>query len=75
MSLFDLPPLPQTPLGRYRVLGPNASVRVSPLQLGAGNMGDKWHAIGLGAMDKESSLKLLDKYFEMGGNFIDTANI
>jgi len=29
----------------------------------------------MGAMDKESSFKLLDAYFENGGNFIDTANI
>lgn len=25
-------------------------------------------------MDKDSSFKLLDAYFDMGGNFIDTAN-
>lgn len=29
----------------------------------------------LGSMDKESSFKLLDAYFEAGGNFIDTANL
>ena len=75
MSVFDLPPLPETPLGRYHVLSPIASVCVSPLQLGAASIGDKWHTIGAGAMDKESSFKLLDKYFEMGGNFIDTASI
>lgn len=28
----------------------------------------------LGSMDKESSFRLLDAYFEAGGNFIDTAN-
>ncbi|KAJ3837517.1 Aldo/keto reductase [Lentinula raphanica] len=28
----------------------------------------------MGSMDKESSFKLLDAYFDMGGNFIDTAN-
>ena len=75
MALLDLPPPPHTPLARYRVLGPNAAVRVSPLQLGAGSIGDKWQAFGVGLMDKESSIKLLDKYFEMGGNFIDTANL
>ncbi|THH08797.1 hypothetical protein EW146_g8878 [Bondarzewia mesenterica] len=67
-------PEPPTPLGRYRVLSPLAGVRVSPLQLGAMSIGDKWGSIGMGAMNKESSFKLLDAYFDAGGNFIDTAN-
>ncbi|KAG1745932.1 uncharacterized protein EDB91DRAFT_132640 [Suillus paluster] len=29
---------------------------------------------GMGAMDKESSMKLLDAYYDAGGNLIDTAN-
>ncbi|EJD05123.1 arylalcohol dehydrogenase [Fomitiporia mediterranea MF3/22] len=74
MSFAPAPP-PSTPLGRYRVLSPLAGVRVSPLQLGGGNIGDQHHKIGMGAMDKESSFKLLDAYFEAGGNFIDTANV
>jgi aryl-alcohol dehydrogenase-like predicted oxidoreductase len=28
----------------------------------------------MGAMEKESSFKLLDAYFKAGGNFNDTAN-
>jgi len=44
------------------------------LQLGAMSIGDKWHEYGMGSMDKESSFKLLDAYFDAGGNFIDTAN-
>ncbi|KAF8968933.1 NADP-dependent oxidoreductase domain-containing protein [Flammula alnicola] len=32
------------------------------------------HDIGMGSMDKESSFKLLNVYFDNGGNFIDTAN-
>ena len=28
----------------------------------------------LGRMDKESSFKLLDAYYDAGGNFIDTSN-
>lgn len=75
MSLWTTPPPPQTPLGRYRVLSPLAGVRVSPLQLGAMSIGDKWAQYGMGSMDKESSFKLLDAYFEAGGNFIDTANV
>lgn len=74
MSLWQPPPNPPNPLGRYRVLSPLAGVRVSPLQLGAASIGDKWAALGMGAMDKESSFKLLDAYYEAGGNFIDTSN-
>ncbi|KAL1866894.1 putative aryl-alcohol dehydrogenase aad14 [Diaporthe australafricana] len=64
---------PPTELGRLRVLSSTAGVRVSPLQLGAMSIGDAW-AGGMGSMDKESAFKLLDTFFEAGGNFIDTAN-
>ncbi|KAJ7193629.1 hypothetical protein GGX14DRAFT_588250 [Mycena pura] len=37
---------PPTKLGYYRVLSPNAGVRVSPLQLGAMTIGDKWEKQG-----------------------------
>lgn len=73
-SEFFPPVTAPTPLGRYRVLSPLAGVRVSPLQLGAASIGDQWEKLGAGAMDKESSFKLLDAYYEAGGNFIDTAN-
>lgn len=39
------------------------------------SIGDKWESIGFGSMDKTSSFKLLDAYFDKGGNFIDTANV
>ena len=68
-------PKPKTGLGYYRLLSPNADVHVSPIQLGAMSIGDKWSSAGMGSMDKESSFKLLDAYFDNGGNFIDTANI
>ncbi|KAJ6577769.1 Aldo/keto reductase [Mycena capillaripes] len=71
---FRAPPPPPTKLGLYRTLSPRAGVHVSPLQLGAMSIGDKWGHLGMGAMDKESSFKLLDAYFDNGGNFIDTAN-
>lgn len=75
MSAFHpTPQPPATKLGHYRVLSPLAGVRVSPLQLGAMSIGDKWDKFGMGSMDKESSFKLLDAYYDMGGNFIDTAN-
>jgi aryl-alcohol dehydrogenase-like predicted oxidoreductase len=73
-SLFAPLPPPPTALGRYRLLSPNASVHVSPLQLGAMSIGNKWQEFGMGSMDKEASFKLLDAYFDGGGNFIDTAN-
>ena len=72
MSLWAPAPKPQTALGYYRLLSPNAGVHVSPIQLGAMSIGDK--GLGSGSMDKESSFKLLDAYFDSGGNFIDTAN-
>lgn len=55
-------------------MSPNAGIHVSPLQLGAGGIGDKWEKFGMGGMDKTSSFKLLDAFFDAGGNFIDTAN-
>ncbi|CAK5265815.1 unnamed protein product [Mycena citricolor] len=74
MSFFDRPPAPPTKLGVYRTLSPNAGIHVSPLQLGAGSIGDQWQKLGMGAMNKEDSFKLLDAYYDAGGNFIDTAN-
>lgn len=71
---FAQPPPPPTGLGRYRQLAPRAGVHVSPICLGAMSIGDKWESLGMGAMNKEQSFKLLDAYYEAGGNFIDTAN-
>ncbi|KAJ3782714.1 Aldo/keto reductase [Lentinula aff. detonsa] len=73
MSIWRPAPEPPTKLGVYRVLSPRAGVRVSPICLGAMSIGDQWNSV-MGSMDKESSFKLLDAYFDMGGNFIDTAN-
>ncbi|KAF9465835.1 NADP-dependent oxidoreductase domain-containing protein [Collybia nuda] len=74
MSLWGPAPPPPTKLGRYRILSPSAGVRVSPLQLGAMSLGDKWSG-AMGSMDKNASFKLLDAYYGAGGNFIDTANL
>ncbi|KAF8998537.1 NADP-dependent oxidoreductase domain-containing protein [Cyathus striatus] len=74
MALFAPPPPPVSALARYRLLAPKAGVHVSPIQLGAMSIGDRWAELGMGHMDKESSFKLLDTYFDLGGNFIDTAN-
>ncbi|KAL2415636.1 putative aryl-alcohol dehydrogenase AAD4 [Exophiala dermatitidis] len=72
-EIFNPAPEPPTELGRYRILSSTAGVRVSPLQLGAMSIGEAWKGF-MGTMDKEQSFKLLDAYFEAGGNFIDTAN-
>ena len=74
MASFAPAPKPKTALGYYRLLSPNAGVHVSPIQLGGMSIGDKWESSGMGSMNKESSFKLLDAYFDNGGNFIDTAN-
>ncbi|KAJ7084654.1 Aldo/keto reductase [Mycena belliarum] len=74
MSFLVPPPPPPTKLGVYRTLCPLAGIHVSPLQLGAMSIGDKWGVHGMGEMDKDSSFKLLDAYFDNGGNFIDTSN-
>lgn len=66
-------PPPKSRLGRYRVLAPTAGVKVSPLCLGAMNFGEGWKA-RLGECDKATSFKILDTFYENGGNFIDTAN-
>ncbi|CAK5265232.1 unnamed protein product [Mycena citricolor] len=74
MSFYVAPPPPATKLGVYRTLSAKAGIHVSPLQLGAMSIGDQWEKLGMGSMDKASSFKLLDAYFDAGGNFIDTAN-
>ena len=71
---FKPAPLPRTALGYHRILSPNAGLRVSPLCLGAMSIGDAW-SDNMGSMTKEQSFKLLDAFYEAGGNFIDTANI
>ncbi|KAJ7029450.1 aryl-alcohol dehydrogenase [Mycena alexandri] len=63
-----------TKLARYRQLAPRAAIHVSPLALGTMIMGSKWAALGMAPMDKESCFKILDAYFDAGGNHIDTAN-
>jgi len=66
MSSFIYTQPPISKLARYRTLSPLGGVRVSPIQLGAMSIGDKWHELGMGSMDKESSFRLLDAYFDLG---------
>jgi len=72
-DMFKPAPEPKTELGRYRVLSSSAGIRVSPLQLGAMSVGDAWSDF-MGSMSKEASFKLLDGFYDAGGNMIDTAN-
>ncbi|KAJ7629032.1 hypothetical protein FB45DRAFT_749028 [Roridomyces roridus] len=66
MSSFAPAPPPPSKLGVYRTLSPLAGVHVSPIQLGAASIGDKWNA-SWEEMSKESSFALLDAYFDKGG--------
>lgn len=54
----------------YRMLG-SAGVKVSPLCLGTMNFGNE---AGWGC-DEATSVAILERYLERGGNFIDTANV
>ncbi|KAJ7588244.1 YFL056Cp-like protein [Mycena floridula] len=74
MSLWSIPPPPESRLRRYRVLSPLAGIRVSPVQLGAMTVSDKWAEQGMSSMNKETSLEFLAAFFTAGGNFIDTPN-
>ena len=73
-GIFPPAPKPKTALGTYRILAPTAGVRVSPICLGAMSLGDQWTGfMGGKGLDQAGSEKLLDAFFEAGGNFIDTA--
>ena len=57
------------PLDSYHTLG-RSGLRVSPLALGTMTFGQEaWGA------DHDTSLLLFDRYLELGGNFVDTADI
>lgn len=56
-------------LARYHLLG-RSGLRVSPLALGAMTFGTEW---GWGS-PKDTAHRLLARYLEAGGNFIDTAD-
>ncbi|KAI0630788.1 norsolorinic acid reductase [Trametes polyzona] len=74
MSSFTPQPPPPTELGRYRLLSPSAGVRVSPICLGAMSIGQSWSDGMAGGTTREEAFEFFDKYWESGGNFIDTAN-
>ncbi|KAI1498683.1 aldo/keto reductase [Biscogniauxia marginata] len=73
MSVFPGAPVPKSPLARYRILSPTASLRVSPICLGGMSLGDAWKD-WMGACDKKTVESILDFFYEQGGNFVDTSN-
>ncbi|EJD47191.1 Aldo/keto reductase [Auricularia subglabra TFB-10046 SS5] len=74
MAFFQQAVDPPTPLGRYRNLSKLAGVLVSPIALGGASIGTKWYEKFGRPASKDASFKLLDTYYDAGGNFIDTAN-
>lgn len=58
------------PLDHYITLG-RSGLKVSPLCLGTMTFGEEW---GMG-VDAQDSARLMDRYFDLGGNFLDTANM
>ena len=58
------------PLDHYVTLG-RSGLRVSPFCLGAMTFGQDW---GWGSSPEEST-RIFDHYAELGGNFVDTANV
>lgn len=70
--MFQPPPKPESLLGYHRILSPNAAVKVSPLCLGGISIGSSWSSI-FGKNNDPN--KLLDTYFALGGNFVDTSNV
>ncbi len=58
------------PLNHYVTLG-RSGLRVSPLCLGTMTFGEEW---GWGSSVTDSQA-IMDRYFALGGNFLDTANV
>lgn len=58
------------PLDHYVTLG-RSGLRVSPFCLGAMTFGKDWNW----GSSPEDSNRIFDRYFDLGGNFIDTANV
>ncbi|KAJ5232999.1 hypothetical protein N7468_005955 [Penicillium chermesinum] len=73
-NIMTVAPEPKSLLGYHRQLAPNAAVKVSPLCLGSMGFGNTLSTL-MGACDKDVSFKMLDFFYENGGNFIDTANV
>ncbi|OZJ01587.1 hypothetical protein BZG36_05543 [Bifiguratus adelaidae] len=64
---------PKTPLGKHGYLGSRCGLRVSPLAFGTMSIDEAYQSF-LGAVNKEQAFELVDIYYKVGGNVIDTAN-
>ncbi|KAM0409221.1 hypothetical protein ACHAPD_011386 [Fusarium lateritium] len=62
MALPAAPP-PKSPLGRYRLLSPTASIWVSPICLGTMNFGNSWKEL-MGECNQSTAESILDFYYE-----------
>ncbi|KAJ8496076.1 hypothetical protein ONZ51_g1342 [Trametes cubensis] len=71
---FAPQPQPANELGRYRLLSPSAGVRVSPICLGTMSLGQAWAGGMAEGVTQEKAFEFLDKFFDNGGNFVDTSN-
>jgi len=72
MSFFNSPPKPKTLLGYHRVLSPTAAVKVSPICMGGIGIGSSWSEL---FGKSEEPFALLDSFYSLGGNFVDTSSI
>jgi len=64
------------PWVEYNWLGPNCGIKVSNICLGTMTFGSPSKRFQFpGNTDPAQSHAILDRYYELGGNFIDTANI
>jgi hypothetical protein len=69
ISFSAPPPKPQTSTGYHRIPSPTAAVKVSPIALGGISIGSAWSEL---FGQNEDLFTLLDTFFSLGGNFIDT---
>ncbi|KAJ4251813.1 hypothetical protein NW762_011110 [Fusarium torreyae] len=65
--------LPKSLFGRHRLLAPSTGVFVSPICLGTMNFGGVM-SYSSGECTKETASKILEYFYEQGGNFLDTAS-
>ncbi|KAL1693287.1 NADP-dependent oxidoreductase domain-containing protein [Schizophyllum commune] len=72
---MSIPTNPPSPLGVYRVLSPNAGLRISPLQLGGMIVRDKTSGESPPLLNQQEAFDALDAFYKLGGNVVDTANL
>ncbi|KAF2852959.1 hypothetical protein T440DRAFT_516242 [Plenodomus tracheiphilus IPT5] len=71
MDPFAPPKKPETPLGRHCILSPAAIVNVSSIAICGISFGNSWSKL---FGKNEDAFTLLDAYYNLGGNLIDTSN-